>query len=110
MFKKVGKEWQELNTVVLGTGCYEVEAIDKEIKRQMGWGKDAPVKFAPNNSTLNCVMNVKKDYKVNFAVENSLATVLGFLHTKEDGKVVKLSKMTKSTGPPLKATTGLLKT
>ena len=78
MFKKVAKEWQELNTVVLGTGCYEVEAIDKEIKRQMGWGKDAPVKFAPNNSTLNCVMNVKKDYKVNFAVENSLASVLGF--------------------------------
>ena len=77
-FKRIKDGWEEINTIKLGTGCYEVDAIDKEIRRQMGWGKDPPVRFAANNSTLNCVMTVKKDYKVNLAVENSLATVLGF--------------------------------
>ena len=47
-------------TICLGTGCYEVDEINSEITRQMGWGKDAPITFKPNNSTLKCIMTIKK--------------------------------------------------
>ena len=68
----------KLDQVILPVGCYEVTAINKEIKRQLKWGKDAPVTLTPNNNTLNCIMTIQKEYEVNFDIENSLASVLGF--------------------------------
>ena len=75
---KLGEINHPLKTINLGTGCYEVDEINNEITRQMGWGKNAPITFKPNNSTLKCIMNINKGYKVSFDVENSLASVLGF--------------------------------
>ena len=75
---KLGEIKAHPKTICLGTGCYEVEEINSEITRQMGWGKDAPITFKPNNSTLKCIMTIKKGYKVCFNVDNSLASVLGF--------------------------------
>ena len=67
-----------MDQIILPVGCYEVTAINKEIKRQLKWGKDVPVTLTPNNNTLNCIMTIKKDYVVEFDIENSLASVLGF--------------------------------
>ena len=61
---KLGEIKVHPKTICLGTGCYEVEEINSEITRQMGWGKDAPITFKPNNSTLKCIMTIKKGYKV----------------------------------------------
>ena len=36
------------------------------------------VTFTPNNSTLSCVMDIKKYWKVDFSCDNSLAPFLGF--------------------------------
>ena len=61
---KLGEIKTHPKTICLGTGCYEVDEINSEITRQMGWGKDnAPITFKPNNSTLKCIMTIKKDTK-----------------------------------------------
>ena len=66
-------------TIVLGVGCYEVNQINKEITRMAGWDpKDPPITFKPNNTTLKTLMKIKKDWMVNFAIDDSLAPVLGF--------------------------------
>ena len=68
-------------TVTIPTGCYEITNINEELQRlivQLGGKKDKVV-LSPNNSTLRCVLEVKDDkYGVDFRVDHSLRTVLGF--------------------------------
>ena len=66
----------ESRQLTLPVGCYEITSINREVMRQMDWKKEtAAVTFTPNNTTLNCVMNIKKNWQVDFFVENSLAGI-----------------------------------
>ena len=81
-----GVNWKE---VVIPIGCYEIRAINAEIIRQVG-SKSITVK--PNRNTLQSVITIAPKYKIDFNVDGSLATVLGFkkkiyksgIHTSED--------------------------
>ena len=69
-------------TITIPTGCYEIKAINSEIQRfiKKSGGKADVVKFSSNPHTLKCVLNIKKktNYVVDFKVDNSLQSVLGF--------------------------------
>ena len=63
-----GKTWTILH---IPTGCYELKAINAEIKRIRG--------NIPNVNTLQCILTVVgAKCKVSFDVPNSLASGLGF--------------------------------
>ena len=69
-------------TITIPTGCYEIEAINNEIQRfiKTSGGKADVLNLSPNPNTLKCVLNIKKEsnYVVDFKVDNSLRSVLGF--------------------------------
>ena len=75
---RVGDVWKTLKIPV---GCYEIGAINRELQRlivDVGGEKDKVI-LSPNNNTLRCVLEVKAEkYEVDFAVDNSICTVLGF--------------------------------
>ena len=75
---RIDGEWKNIQIPI---GCYEIEAINAELQRlivEAGGEKDKVV-LSPNNNTLRCVLDVKGDkYEVDFRVEHSLRTVLGF--------------------------------
>lgn len=81
-----GHTW---HMVEIPTGCYEIYAINHEIVRQVTT-KSITVK--PNKNTLQSILIIAANYIVDFDVDNSLATVLGFnkqkytsgTHTSED--------------------------
>ena len=69
--------------VSIPTGCYEIEGINSELQRlivkEIAGGKAGKVVLSPNNNTLRCILDIKDvNYRVDFAIENSLRTVLGF--------------------------------
>ena len=68
--------------IILETGSYEISGIQKEIRKQIDGKEDIEVKA--NRATLKCKLFIRKGCKVNFNVNNSLASVLGF-NTKEYG-------------------------
>ena len=72
------KSWKSLKIPV---GCYEVASINQEIQRlivEVG-GKEVQISIFPNLNTLKAILNIKNnDYQVDFNIENSLCTVLGF--------------------------------
>ena len=75
---RIDKKWETLKIPV---GCYEIDAINDELQRLIieAGGKKDMVILSPNNNTLRCVLNVKDEkYEIDFNVENSLRTVLGF--------------------------------
>ena len=64
--------------IPLDKGCYSLDDLDKEIRRQLKVLKmDDAVQFIPEYTTFRCVMKIKETYKVKFG-DNSLASVLGF--------------------------------
>ena len=65
-------EWK---MVEIPIGCYEINAINREIVRQVG-SKD--IEVMPNLNTLKAVLIIKKTYEVDFNIAHSLRTVLGF--------------------------------
>ena len=62
--------------ITIETGSYEIAGIRKEIHNQVDDKKDIDIK--PNRATLKCMLIVRNGCTVDFNVENSLATVLGF--------------------------------
>ena len=70
-------EWQDIE---IPKGCYEINAINKEIERNVKKikGKDCPIKIIDNPNTLRCILIIKDPYEVNFDTPNSLRSVLGF--------------------------------
>ena len=74
-----GKTWK---TITFFTGAYELTAINNEVERQMianGDASETPINITANISRLTSIVNIKNpDYKVNFGVENSIGSVLGF--------------------------------
>ena len=67
-------------TIQIPIGCYEIEAINKELQRLIvkAGGKKDKVILSANNNTLKCVLDVKADGGIDFGVAHSLRTVLGF--------------------------------
>ena len=70
--KDTGKNW---DTIKILKGCYEIHSLNAEITRQIGCNN---ITIRPNLNTLKCILTVKDHYMVDFNVENSLRTLLGF--------------------------------
>ena len=72
-----GTSWK---LIKIPTGCYEIRAINKEVKRLVvkAGGKKDDVTITPNLNTLQCILVLKDNIGVNFNVINSLRSVLGF--------------------------------
>ena len=73
----LNKKWLDF---LIPEGCYELEAIDKELQRriiQKGGLKD-DVKLSPNLNTFKCEMSLNRGIQVDFRGSNSIRTVLGF--------------------------------
>ena len=80
-----GKTWTQIE---IPTGCYEIKAINRTIQRlireKISGGKTDDVRLAPNENTLQCILTLKDKIQVDFNIENSLRSVLGF-----DAKIYK---------------------
>ena len=74
--------------IEIPVGCYEIKALNAEIKRLTD---STSIEIKPNLNTLKCILTIKGTYSVDFAVENSLRTVLGF-EAKQYSKGVHYSK------------------
>ena len=72
-----GVSW---NLIKIPTGCYEIRAINKEVKRLVviAGGKKDDVTITPNLNTLQCILALKYSIVVNFNIVDSLRSVLGF--------------------------------
>ena len=80
-----GVKW---NIIKIPVGCYEIKAINEEVKRQVikAGGKKGDVVITPNLNTLQCILILKNDnIIVDFNVDNSLRSVLGFSARKFSG-------------------------
>ena len=71
-----GVTWKEVKIPI---GCYEIYAINKEIKRQI---PDKVITVTANKNTLQSILTIAKGYVVDFTVPNCLNTVLGFAALK----------------------------
>ena len=73
-----GVSWK---SIALDTGAYELEDINNEIKRRIKRNGDdeATLEITANISTLKSIVEIKKtSCKVNFGVDHSIGTLLGF--------------------------------
>jgi hypothetical protein len=73
-----GSTWKSIE---LDTGAYELEDINYEIKRQIKTNGDdeAAIEISANISTLKSIVNIEKaNYQVDFGVDHSIGSVLGF--------------------------------
>jgi len=78
-----GEHWKDIE---LSTGAYELSEINNEIQRQMILNDDYDkeynrfyVNFSVNKPTLKSILEINNEnYMVNFSIENSLASTLGF--------------------------------
>ena len=79
MSKDNGKTWTLISIPI---GCYEIKAINNVLQRlivEVAGGKADIVTLSPNPNTLKCILEIKTDdYKVDFNVDHSLRSVLGF--------------------------------
>ena len=80
-----GVTWKPL--IHIPIGCYEIEAINREVKRLIvkAGGKKDDVTIAPNVNTLQCIIILKDNIVIDFTVNNSLRSVLGFNAQKLKG-------------------------
>ena len=74
----------KLYEIRIPTGCYDIESINTVLQKQL-FSKSGQAKaeqyviLSANNNTLKCVLEIKdKKVVVDFGVDNSLRTVLGF--------------------------------
>src|SRR5580698_925515 len=73
-----GVNWK---IIAFKTGAYELQEINKEIKRQMksNDNNDAAITIVANVSRLTSIINIaSEDYKIDFSVPNSIGSILGF--------------------------------
>lgn len=76
-----GLTWK---SVALQTGSYELQGINNEVKRQMivNGDEDSAINITANVSRLTAIVNIEdSQYKIDFGVENSIGSVLGFEKT-----------------------------
>ncbi len=66
--------------ITIPLGCYEILAINKELKKQIvdKGGKEDDVTLSPNLNTFHSHMKLEHNTQVDFNVENSLCSILGF--------------------------------
>ena len=78
-----GTSWKDLTFAV---GCYEHEDINEELQRMMVLigGKKDDIILKPNKNTFQTIMTISGVVQVDFNIENSIRTVLGF-----DAKIYK---------------------
>ena len=74
----------KLYEIRIPTGCYDIESINTVLQKQL-FSKGGQIKIeqyvilSANNNTLKCVLEIKdKKVVVDFDIDNSLRTVLGF--------------------------------
>ena len=72
-----GTSWNDLTFAV---GCYEHKDINEELQRMMVLlgGKKDDIVLKPNKNTFQTIMTISGVVQVNFKVDNSIRTVLGF--------------------------------
>ncbi len=73
-----GQTWKDL---AIETGCYEIKAINKTLQRLVveAGGKSNGITLSPDINTLKCILNItEKNYQIDFNVNDSLCSVLGF--------------------------------
>lgn len=73
-----GKTWK---AIALGTGAYELKAINNEVKRQLiaNGDSDSAISITANVSRLTSIVSIEHPtYKIDFGVKNSIGPVLGF--------------------------------
>ena len=73
-----GKTWY---VIALPKGCYEITAINETLKRlfvEKTKGKESDICISGDPTTLKSILVLGKTVAVDFATENSLASVLGF--------------------------------
>ena len=78
-----GTTWYNLTFAV---GCYEHKDINDELQRMLVLigGKKGDIILKPNKNTFQTVMTIMDKVQVDFAIPNSIRTVLGF-----DAKIYK---------------------
>ena len=78
-----GTHWYDLTFAV---GCYEHEDINNELQRMVVLigGKKNDIVLEPNRNTFQTIMTCSSNVQVDFAIPNSIRTVLGF-----DAKIYK---------------------
>ena len=68
--------------ITIPIGCYEINAINDVLQFLIvveAGGRAEKIILSPDTNTLNCILDIKDDnYQIDFAVANSLRTVLGF--------------------------------
>ena len=73
---RIGEPWKN---ITLNTGCYGLMDLNAEIIRLLTEKEmSGAVNFKANYNTFKCVMILQAGYAVNFNVNGSLRTVLGF--------------------------------
>ena len=72
-----GTSWNDLTFAV---GCYKHKDINEELQRMMVLlgGKKDDIVLKPNKNTFQTIMTISGVVQVNFKVDNSIRTVLGF--------------------------------
>ena len=70
-----GLTWK---VILLAIGSYEITAINAEIQRQINLNGDSPIDITANVSTLGSAINIPTNNRVDFTVDNSIGSTLGF--------------------------------
>ena len=72
-----GTEWKDL---IFSVGCYEHEDINNELQRMVvaAGGKQKDIILKANKNTFQTIMILTENVQVDFKIENSIRTVLGF--------------------------------
>ena len=72
-----GTSWNDLTFAI---GCYEHKDINEELQRMVVLlgGKKDDIVLKPNKNTFQTIMTISGVVQVNFKVDNSIRTVLGF--------------------------------
>ena len=72
-----GTSWNDLTFAI---GCYEHKDINEELQRMVVLlgGKKDDIVWKPNKNTFQTIMTISGVVQVNFKVDNSIRTVLGF--------------------------------
>ena len=73
----LNNEWNDLQFAV---GCYEHEDINEELQRMIvvAGGNKTDVILSANRNTFQTIMTINSNVKVDFTINNSIRTILGF--------------------------------
>ena len=76
-----------LEHIIIPPGAYELESLDKEIKRiiiEQGYATEAnyPFLIKPNFSTLGSIIEITSGYQIDFTQNNTIRDLLGFNSVK----------------------------